>query len=114
MARALHDLQRANTISSNTLFLVELDPDGIHLTRAISAQTLFANVTFNVTSSANIAANNLNVTGDFVVDTVTIANNFTPNTSADVVEGRQVWFDSNYLYVSTADNVIKRVALSTF
>lgn len=59
---------------------------------------------------SNAAFSNINLE----VATLLIANNATPaNSSANVTHGT-VWFDSNYLYVATANNVLKRVSLSSF
>lgn len=48
------------------------------------------------------------------VGTVVFSNTATPlSSTANVVQGT-LWFDSNYVYVAVANNVIKRSALSSF
>lgn len=65
-------------------------------TKKITVGTLFGNV-------ATVSA-----------QAIIMMNTSTPaNSTPAVVEGT-IWADNNYLYVATANNLIKRVSLSTF
>lgn len=112
MSHTIRDLPVANSVSSNSLFVVEIDPDGNHSTQSVNVATLFANVTVNTffSNAAFATATGNNVT----IDSLFIANTYTPNGSADNITGRKIWFDADYLYVTTSNNVTKRVALQSF
>lgn len=114
-ATKISELTAVTSISANDLFVVVRDPTGSPSTKKIAASDMLANVvvtakfanTFTVTgsfvSTSNLTANNLYVT-----------NRSTPANSTASVAGGKMWFDSNYIYVSTANNVIKRVQLQSF
>lgn len=74
-------------------------------TKSITVAAFLANVASNTTLSdaAVLSANTL----------VVRKNNTPANSSATAVAGT-IWADSNYLYVAVANNLIKRVSLSTF
>ena len=95
------DLPTANGFSSDDLFIVLNDPAGVPGLRSIAAANLFGNITIAVVSSNTFQAN-----GYINTDKRTPANGTI--TSA---QGR-IWFDDSYLYVTTSNNVTKRVALS--
>lgn len=69
-------------------------------TALISVPNLFAN-----TPNLHIIAANLQV--------ATISGAPTNSTSSNITQG-VIFFDTNYMYFSTANNIVKRVALSTF
>lgn len=114
MSRTFDALPRANSAPGSSLIPIEIDPTGIHVTQAISVTNLFGNVAVDTAFVANTTANNVTIDGRFDTDALFIANTYTPNGSGDVIGERKLWFDANYLYVTTANNVVKRVALSTF
>jgi len=88
---------QANTFSADSVVLVvNYDLAGNPTTCATTVGGVFANVN-------SVSAN-----------TIAIFSSLTPNTSSDAVSGGLVWFDANYLYVSVANNAIKRVALESF
>lgn len=63
---------------------------------------------FLTNSSANISSNVVSA------NVVIISGNTTPaNSTANTVKG-SIWSDGTYLYVATANNVIKRVTLNSF
>ena len=51
---------------------------------------------------------------NFQVATVLVGNNYTPSNSTINVAQGTLWFDSTYLYVAIANNVLKRLTLSSF
>ncbi len=86
-----------------------------------SLNTMVANDNFMVVSAngsmrlvkASNAFGNSNVT--FITTKLILSNNSTTpsNSTANCVKG-EIWFDSSYVYFATANNVIKRVALTSF
>lgn len=114
-ATKISEMTAATTIASGDLIPVVADPGGSPANRKITYSNFYANVAVtakfsntltlaaNVTSSASLTANNLYVT-----------YRTTPSTSTDTVTSGKIWFDTSYLYVATAGNTIKRVALDTF
>lgn len=109
------DLTAATTIASGDLIPIVSDPSGSPATKKITLSNFYANVvvtakfantvtlTAAVTSNNSLTANNLYIT-----------YRSTPASSGDSVSNGKLWFDNNYLYVSTNTNVIKRVTLDTF
>ena len=109
------DLTAATTMASADLIPIVSDPAGSPATKKITLSNFYANVvvtakfantvtlTAAVTSNNSLTANNLYIT-----------YRSTPASSGDSVSNGKLWFDNNYLYVSTNTNVIKRVTLDTF
>ncbi len=54
------------------------------------------------------------VSNTITTNTVLITANNTPSGNNDTVVARKFWWDDNYLYVSIANNHIKRVPLESF
>jgi hypothetical protein len=76
-----------------------------------TTDSLFVNSNNSVRqANANEVFSNSNVE----VLTLLVGNNVTPANSSSNAEQGTFWFDSSYIYVATANNVIKRVALSSF
>lgn len=92
----ISELERVTTLQGDSLFVIVNDPSGGAQTVAILASDIFGNV------SVNASFSNLHLV------------EATPNTSSDIVGKGKVWFDSDFIYVATDDDEIKRVALSTF
>ena len=90
------DLIQINSASSDALFPISSNG---HL-RSISIKNLLSNNQVDVSVGSN---NNL-----------IVSKNSTPTSSNTVAAGKSLWWDNDYLYVVTANNVIKRVSLSTF
>ncbi len=82
------------------LLIIEDDPAGIANTKAVSVTNLLGN------SSANIVASNTAY--------LVIKRSNTPANSTITVQAGAMWADSNYLYIAVANNVLKRVSLSSF
>ena len=62
----------------------------------------------NVTGTTNLGVMKTSSNG------VTIQNSLTPANSSITIEQGKIFWDSSYLYVATANNTVKRVALSSF
>lgn len=120
--KKITELPAANTLSGNSLIVAVTDPSGAATTRKITVANLFGNVstntifTANVSLTANTTASNITVvnTGIFT-NTLIIPYRTTPaNSTAITVSNNAIFHDGNFLYVATANNTTKRVALSTF
>lgn len=99
-AKHITELPVAATAATDSVFVIEVNVGNTSsnsVTKQISVTNLFSN------SNLDISAN-----------TITLEYNTTPaNSTINVVHGR-IWYDSDYLYVATANNVVKRVPLEDF
>jgi hypothetical protein len=86
----------ANSISANTLFLITTQPDTDPQTKVITGSSL---------------ANSFNQPGSTGIP---LMPNTTPANSTIAVKRGVMFHDNNYIYIATADNVLKRVAISAF
>lgn len=116
MAKKFTGLPQVNSISSDALFIVENNANSTPNTSVVSAVSLFSNVAVNTAINATFTVNG---EVSFLTSNTTIANlhityGSTPsNSSISVLKGK-LWFDEDYLYLATANNNLKRVALSSF
>lgn len=97
--KTITDFTEITTLGQNDIFLVVKDPSGLNSTNKISANSLFADIKF---LSANVFSVNLKTTP---------ANNSNVPTGGS--QGT-IFFDDDYIYVTTSSGVIKRAALSSF
>lgn len=129
--KKITELPAANTLSGNSLIVAVTDPSGAATTRKITVANLFGNVSTNTTFNATVAltgntttsnltsvsvtSTNLTVNVGSFTNTLIIPFRSTPANSTSLTVGNNAIFhDGNFLYVATANNVTKRVALSTF
>ncbi len=77
---------------------------------SISGNSSLQVVTANTISSNAVTTETLTV----LTNSIIIANTFTPANSSVIANAGMIFYDSNYLYVTTATGVTKRVALGTF
>lgn len=105
-ARSIANLTSISYATGNTVLPLVDDPSSNTAnTYKITVANLFGN------SSANLYISNAYT---FSANTVIVRKNSTPaNSTANCVKG-EIWNDGTYLYVATANNVIKRVTLSSF
>ncbi len=124
-------LPTATNVVGDALLYIVTSPSGTPSSQKISLSGLFSTLKVNVNidaantlvhantftsangvfSANNVSANNFTITGSFG-PRFTIAN--TPSSSSVVVNQGHFFFDQNFLYVATANNTLKRVALSSF
>jgi len=91
---------------SNDIFVIVKNRANTNLeTRSITLLSLFTNASCNlvIANSSILSSNN------FI-----FRNRSTPANSTITVSQGMIWFDSDYIYVATANNVVKRSALSSF
>lgn len=103
------ELPQVNAVTTDSLLIVVNDPDGVANTVVISTANFLANVASPVKFS-----NTVNVNNTIKANFLQIANTTTPMSSTPTVEKGTFWFDSNYIYVAVANNVLKRATLSSF
>lgn len=87
--------------------LVVVDSSAANTTKRSTIATIIGNVSNNdliMSNTSTLSANTLIIRG-----TLTPANS-----SAIAVEKGTVFFDSNYLYIATSNNHVKRLPLSDF
>lgn len=89
-------LSSANAISNGDYIVVVTNPTTLAETKRITYADFMANV-------AAISVNSFIIT-----------NNATPSNSSITITRGKIFFDSDYLYLAVANNMIKRVALNTF
>ncbi len=115
MSYKLNDLPTVNAISNNALIVVENDPDGVSTTSTVTPLVLFGNVAVNTVFTATFTASGESIfTSNTTVSNLHISYNSTPSSSTDSVNEGKIWFDEDYIYLATANNNIKRVALTSF
>lgn len=136
--RKITELTALTTPNQKDLIYVVDDPSGTPVSKKLSLYSLFGSVPANtsITGTMTVSANstlngansvisaNLNITSTngpkvnagyvtLASQTVVGSNNATTVLGQGGLQGSIFW-DSNYLYVATANNQIKRVALSVF
>jgi len=99
-------LGAASAPANTDVLVLVSNTSGTANTQKVSVNTFFSNITANV------------VMANTTIDRLFISNTSTPSNSgpgfADGIPVGQIWSDGDYIYVSTAANTIKRVAISTF
>lgn len=90
-AKKISELSPLTAAADEYLMVIVEDPSGVPRTKHITVGNLLGN------SAANVAI-----------------YNSTPANSTIAVKKGTLMFDSSYLYVATANNTLKRVALSSF
>jgi len=132
-SRKVTELETLITPNGLDVIYIIDDVAGTPTGKQLSLNVLFGNVTVNTsisatltvagkTTLANTLAQKLTVTGPSVFGQTTVQSNgivittqLTPaNSSVAAITTGKIFFDADYLYIKTANSVIKRVALSTF
>ena len=91
-AKKISELTALTAPAAVDLLVIVDDPTGTPITKYVTVGNLLGNAAANVT----------------------IYNTSTPANSTITVKKGTLMFDSSYLYVATANNTLKRVALSSF
>lgn len=111
----ISELTAATTMASGDLIPIVSDPSGSPATKKITLANFYSNVVVTVKFANTVTfAGNTTSNGTFTANNLYISYRTTPASSGDTVTNGKLWFDNNYLYVSTNTNVIKRVTLDTF
>ena len=136
--RKITELDALTAPDQKDLLYVVDDPSGTPVSKKVSLKNLFGSIPANTSVSGTLAVSgnttisgantvvsaNLNITSTngpkvnagyvtLASKTVVGGNNATTVLGQGGLQGSIFW-DDNYLYVATANNQIKRVALSTF
>jgi hypothetical protein len=114
-ATKISGLTAATTMASGDLIPLVADPSGSPTTKKITLANFYSNVVVTATY-ANTVTFNANVvsTSNLTASSLYITFRTTPGSANATVPSGKIWFDTNYIYVATATNVIKRVAITTF
>jgi hypothetical protein len=96
-------LTAATTMAANDIVYIVADPGGSPTSKKITVSNFYANVVVQARFANTLTAN-----------TLVFGKRSTPSTSSDTAANGSMWFDTNYIYCATANNTIKRVALSAF
>lgn len=105
-AKSIPELASLATPATNDL-LVVVDVSSANTTK----RSTVASVIGNVANNDLVMANNVTLSAN----TLILRNTITPaNSTALSIEGGTIFFDSNYLYIATSNNYIKRLPLSDF
>ena len=90
-AKKISELSALAAPSADDLMVIVDDPSGTPVTKYVTVGNLLGNSTANV-----------------------VIRNSTPANSTITVKKGTIMFDTTYLYVATADNVLKRITLNSF
>lgn len=90
-SKKVSELTALSSPAGEDLLLIVDDPSGTPVTKKVTVSSLLGN------SSANV-----------------VIYNATPANSTISVKKGTLMFDADYLYVATANNTLKRIALSSF
>jgi hypothetical protein len=105
-AKKISELVALTAPSNDDLLVIVDDPSGNATTKQVTVSNFLNNAAANVTvgNTYYLSANN------FV-----IRRRATPVSSSGTSDLQgSIWFDTNYIYVATANGTIKRAALSSF
>jgi hypothetical protein len=104
-SKKITELNATTTISGGDLLVVVTDPTGVASTKKMTITNFFANVQPAVIFNGELT----------VANNIKIPTKSTPaNTNSLSISQGSMFYDANYLYVATANNTVKRVALTTF
>jgi hypothetical protein len=90
-AKKITELSALAAPAAEDLMVIVDDPSGTPTTKYVTVGNLLGNVSANV-----------------------VIYNGTPANSTITVKKGTIMFDNTYLYVATANNVLKRITLNTF
>lgn len=90
-AKKISELTALTTISGDDLLVIVDDPAGTPVTKKVTVANLLGN------SAANV-----------------VIQNVTPANGTITVKKGTIMFDSDFIYIATANNVVKKVSLSAF
>ena len=108
--KKVSELNATATVTKDDLLLIVDDPLGTPLSLKIKVGDLLKNYNANVAFTANTVVSRLVVANSSLV----ITGNNTPANSTITSDQGTIMYDDDYIYVTTRDNTLKRVAISTF
>ena len=97
------DLSSSTSVVDEDLLHVIDDPNGTPVNKKINVGNLFGKVPSNTMINGTFQANTANVR---------FSTSMTPSSNAQVALHGTIHWDADYLYIATANNSWKRVALS--
>lgn len=115
-AKKISELPVLTAPAAEDLLVIVDSPSSNAITKQVTVGNLFSNTSANVVIKDGYAlnANLANITTARVMNIV-VARKQTPSGSINTADNMgSIWFDDDYIYVATANGVIKRATLSTF
>lgn len=101
--------------TANQFFANVQSSANFHKTVSHYANTTFTGANSTFTSNVNVRGGTLKANKILVQNSaIRFESKQTPSNSSIAILGGNMFFDSNYLYFATANNQLKRVALSSF
>lgn len=94
-----------NKVTSDEFIPVLGNPNGTPVNEKISIKKFFGSVSSNTIINGTFEAN---------TNSIRVKTSSTPANSTATGTSGEIKWDSNYIYVATANNVWKRVSLSSF
>lgn len=96
-AKHITELPEANSLPSDSVFMVEVNASGNSVTSKISSENLFANSEL-----------------DLVVNSIAVNIQSTPSNSTPTVTKGSIFSDGTYIYIAVDTDQLMRVALESF
>jgi MinD-like ATPase involved in chromosome partitioning or flagellar assembly len=90
------ELSTANSVLNSDYLVMVTNPDTLAVTKKVTVNNFFSNVDI------------------LTVNNFIITNNTTPSNSSITITKGKMFYDANYLYLSTANNTLRRIPLDTF
>lgn len=124
--RKTTELQPATSPQGADLLYLVQNVSGTPTSKSVTVTVLFGNINTNVQVNASnevrhidhfVSANNqVEFLAPVEIDDLTLTTvQAAPTNSNDITAPRgKIWFDSDYLYITTDTNFVKRVALTDF
>lgn len=104
-------LDSITQLSGDDLFVIVDNPSGTPTNKKVSVDNMFGTVPSNTVFTANVTVQGSVVFGN---NEIRITTSQTPANSTITKTHGHIFWDSDYIYVTTANNVVKRVALNSF
>lgn len=90
------ELTTANSVLSSDYLVMVTNPTTLAVTKKVTVNNFFSNVEI------------------LTVNNFIITNNTTPSNSTITISKGKMFYDANYLYLSIADNTLRRISLASF
>ena len=130
-SRKVSELEHATQASANDVLYIVVDTAGTPTGKQITIEDLLKNLPGNTVvqqlhvagtaTTGNVVSENVTTENAYIInldvqsDGLIIRNKLTPsNSTGDGISSGKIFFDDEYLYIKTANSVVKRVSLELF
>ncbi len=120
MDKKVSELDAVVTPNKDDALYCITNTDSTPTSKQITNDVLFNNINWTVNASNNVTfTSDFDAEGNTYTENLTVNNfvfdsKYTPSSSTQPTTPNKIFIDSNYIYVSTSNNNIKRVALENF